>query len=484
MAFGLLAGSRVLGVVELFARRRRVPDEAMLAAMGALGRRLGALLLHAEAERQRERLVDELRSAQAAQRRLLRGQDFLLGAARVLAKASDYTEALDRLAAVAVPPLGDLCLIDVLDDDGRLVRMAARHADPATQPLVEELRVRFGPDPEGGHPSVGVIHTGVSLWSSEMTEEFLRATTRDEDHLRLVLRLQFTSYMSVPLKAHGRILGSLTIVSAGSGRHFVEDDLALVEELAGHAAAVIDRARSHDRDRQAAHALQHSLLPSELPLVAGTVVATRYLPGTEGAEIGGDWYDVIPLDDGAVGLVIGDVAGHDIGAAAEMGQLRNALRAYAICDDSPARVLHQVRHFCEVVGVGRIATVTYARLSPSGELRVARAGHFAPLIRRASGDVETVSPSPAPPLGMDSDPPDEALADLQPGDSLILHTDGLVERRHVSLDEGLDGLAALLASSGSLMPEALCDHIVDRLLSPGDRSDDVALLVLRMQEPQ
>jgi stage II sporulation SpoE-like protein/GAF domain-containing protein len=432
------------------------------------------------AERQRERMAEELRSAHATQRHLLRAQEFLLGAARVLAQASDYAEALNRLAAVAVPPLGDLCLIDVLDDDGRLLRMAARHADPDQQAIVEQLRTRYGPDPEGGHPSVDVIHTGQSMWSSEMTEEFLQATTRDEHHLLLVHQLQFTSYMSVPLTSRGRVLGSLTIVSAGSGRRFVEEDLLLVEELAGHAAAVIVRARSHDRDRDAAHTLQRSLLPSQLPVVAGIAIAARYLPGTEGAEIGGDWYDVIPLDDGAVGLVIGDVAGHDIGAAAEMGQLRNALRAYAICDDSPARVLHQLRHFCEVVGVERIATVTYIWLSPAtGELRSASAGHFAPLIRRASGAIEATDHWPAPPLGIESDPPPEAQARIGPGDIVILHTDGLVERRDADLDEGLDRLIALVGAAPSLDPGAVCDFVIAGMLPPDTRSDDVALLVLQ-----
>jgi serine/threonine-protein kinase RsbW len=274
----------------------------------------------------------------------------------------------------------------------------------------------------------------------------------------------------------------LTLVSAGSGRRFGESDLALAEELAGHAAAVIDRARRHDREREAAHTLQRSLLPDELPLVAGVASAARYLPGTEGAEVGGDWYDVIPLAHGAVGVAIGDVAGHDMGAAAEMGQLRNVLRGYAVRDDSPATVLHDLRRFCEVVGIERIATVAYLWLSPAtGRVRVASAGHFPAVVRRRTGAVELLGVSPAPPLGLESPPPPETEAQLERGDAVVLFTDGLVERRGAHPDDGLERLTSTIASAPDGEPEALCDLIIARVVEPGARDDDVALLVLARQ---
>lgn len=480
-AFPVLDGSAVVAVIELFSASRREPDDGLLAAMGVIGERLGQLQAHAEAERERERLLEELRSAHEAERSLLRAQDFLLRAARALAHAEDYTEALDRLAAVAVPLLGDLCLIDVLADDGTLIRMAARHADPAKQRVVDELRTEFPPDPHGSHPSVEVIRTGQSRWAADMPEDFLRATTRDQRHLELVRQLAFTSYMSVPLTAEGRVLGALTLVSAGSGRRFGEADLALAEELAGHAAAVIDRARRYDREREAAHALQRSLLPEVLPTVAGVTAAARYLPGTEGAEVGGDWYDLVPLGEAMVGLAIGDVAGHDIGAAAEMGQLRNVLRAYALRDDAPASVLDELRRFCRITGVERMATVAYASLSTAtGELRVATAGHLPPLIRRGSGAVEVVAVSPAPPLGLAGDAPVEASVHTEPGDVVVLFTDGLVERPGAHLDEGIGRLAAALGSVDG-DPETLCDLVLERVIAPGQRSDDVALLAVARQ---
>jgi PAS domain S-box-containing protein len=478
-AFSIRAPTGVIGVLELFTGTRTEPDEALLASTAVIGRRLGDIWLHVEAERERAQLHADLRSTQAAQQDLLRAQHFLLHAARVLAEAGDYAEALNRLAAVAVPVLADLCLIDVAADDGTVVRMAARHADPAKQAVVDELRRAYPPDPNGTHPGVEVIGSGQSRWSSDMSEDFLRATTRDERHLALVRQLGFTSYMSVPLTFGGTVLGALTLVSAGSGRHFEAGDLVLAEELAGHAAAVIDRARRHDREREAAHTLQRSLLPDKLPQLAGIAAAARYLPGSAGAEVGGDWYDVIRLPDGGVGLVIGDVAGHDMGAAAEMGQLRNALRAYAVGHDSPSVVLHELRRFCDLVGIERIATVAYLTLSPvTGQLRVASAGHVPPLVRRLSGTVEILNVESAPPLGIESASPTEVETYLAPGEVVVLVTDGLVERRTADLGAGLDRLSRAVMAAQTEGPEMLCDLIVDALVESGGRGDDIALLVV------
>jgi serine/threonine-protein kinase RsbW len=324
------------------------------------------------------------------------------------------------------------------------------------------------------------MRTGQSVWSAEMPEDFLRATTRDEHHFDLVSKLGFTSFMSVPLAAGDRVLGSLTLVSAGSGRRFQESDLDLVEELAGHAAAVIDRARRHDREREAAHALQRTLLPDQLASVAGVATAAGYLAGTEGAEVGGDWYDAIPLPSGAVGLVIGDVAGHDIGAAGVMGQLRNALRAYAVREESPAAVLDQLREFAEVLDIDRIATVAYLWLSPlTGELRVASAGHLPPLLRRRSGEVELIEITPAPPLGVPSAAPAEARFALDVDDTVILLTDGLIETRGEDFDQGVDNLRALIEGLGDVSPLDLCDQILAWRLGTARREDDMCLLAAR-----
>ncbi|HET9731277.1 MAG TPA: SpoIIE family protein phosphatase [Acidimicrobiales bacterium] len=411
---------------------------------------------------------------------LVRTQEFLLQSARALAEAADYTDALDRLAEVAVPLLGDLCLIDVLREDGELARMSARHADPAKQPLVDELGSRYPPDPAGSHPAVDVIRTGRSHWSSDMPRAFLAKTTRDARHLELVQLLGFTSYMAVPLRSGETILGSLTLVSAGSGRRFSHEDLALAQELAAHAAAVIDRARSLDREKQAAHELQSALLPATLPDLAGFEVAARYVPGAETAEVGGDWYDVIPLPDGRVALAIGDVAGHDIGAAAVMGQLRNVTLAYALRDGQPAAVVAELRRFCELAPVERMATVAYCRLDPSsGTLTALSAGHPAPLVRRADGSVETVAVDPSPPLGVAADEAAERDVVIGAGDTLLLFTDGLIERRDASVEARLEQLAGVVAALPAMAAAGVCEAVLDAMAPDGDRADDIAVLVIR-----
>jgi hypothetical protein len=372
-----------------------------------------------------------------------RSREFLLRASRVLAEARDLQETLERLATMAVPILGDLCLIDMLVEGGSLKRVVARHASPEFQSLADQLRDQFSPDPQGHHPSVQVIRTGTSMWSSDMSANFLQRTTRGDDHLAVVNRLGFTSYMSVPLIASGRVLGSVTLVAAGSGRHFGESDLALAEELAQQVAAVIDRARVYDREREVARTLQGSLLPDRLPELPGITAAARYLPSTEGARVGGDWYDVIPVAPGCVGLVVGDVVGHDLTAVTVMGQLRNALRAYARLDPDPASSLRQLGGFTEQFGLERSGTVLFGVLQlPAGTLTLASAGHPPPLVVPTTGAPWFVDLDPGPLLGVAPMhyPLHEVL--LGPGDLVVFYTDGLVEDRDTGSGRGWTGCSA------------------------------------------
>jgi PAS domain S-box-containing protein len=471
-AFPLRAGRRTVGVIELFSTAERPVDEAMQEDMAKIGARLGELLERGEVERERERLRQE-------QERLLLSQDFLLDAARVLAEAAGYAEVLHRLAAIAVPSLADVCLIDVLGDDGNFETMAARHADPAKQHLADELR-QYPPQLGGPHPSAEVVRTLRSQLAEEVPEAFLAATVDDDDHLAILRQLGFSSYMCVPLVAEGRCLGTLTLVSAGSGRRFDKADLSLAEQLARQAAAVVHRARHHDREREVAHLLQRSLLPEKLPDVPGFEVAVRYLAGTDEADVGGDWYDVVPLRGGGAGFAIGDVEGHDIGAAAIMGQLRNALRAYALSGQRPAAVIDEMRRFFDMVEVERTATLLYATFSPSaGTLLVSSAGHPPPLLLRQTGSVEVLRLDPEPPLGVAGPASAETVVALRPGDTVVLFTDGLVERPGASVEEGIDVVLSTLEGNGLAGPETVCDLIVGKATAPSDRRDDMAFLVFR-----
>jgi len=429
-------------------------------------------------------LVEEfgLRAAAAIENALLHGrlqeaertESFLLEAAKTLATATGYVETLDRLAALALPRLGDLCLIDVSAEDGSIVRLVTRHAEASKQPLADRLRWQYPPDPDGNHPSVEVIRHGETQWGNDMAPEFWAATSRGEDHLRLMTSLGFTSYMAIPLRAAGEVLGSLTLV--GTSRRFVPADRALAEELAGHVANVLVKARRYEEEHRTAHVLQTSLLPERVPSVPGLSMAVRYQPGTSGLEVGGDFYDATVLPGGQLWLMIGDVAGHDRGAVAIMGQLRSAARALAAQSGDPRRLVESLQRSWDLLGFGRIATATFCRLDPAdGELAIASAGHPPPLVV-AGGRARYLSVKPSTPLGVPAEPAPAWRGRLDPGSILVLYTDGAIEQRGTELDAGMARLADL-AVSVPPDPEALCQRVVEAL--PAEREDDVALLAVR-----
>lgn len=467
--------------VEIFLKDGRVLQGEVAPISGPGGNHLGRIWFlrdetqRIESERQRAVLLERLHQAR-------RAQDFLLRASDVLARASGYVETLERLAAVAVPTLGDLCLIDVLTDDGRVLRMAARHADPELQPLADELCRDYPPDLESGHPGAAVIADGQSRWSDSMPEDFLAATTRDERHLWLVKALGFTSYMSVALIAEDTVLGSMTVVSAGSGRRFGPADLQLTEELAGRVALVVAKTRRYEREQRTSHTLQASLLPSALPEPSGVSMAVRYLPGTRGAEVGGDFYDAVPLHRDSLAIVVGDVAGHDVTAAATMGQLRTAYRALIRRAAGPADMMRLLQDSWDDLGTDRIATATFGEIEPrTGRLRLVSAGHPPPCIV-VDGKASFLPVESSVPLGMSLGLPtgdiEEWDGQLPVGAALVLYTDGLIEERSRDISEGMAALLAAAEVAGTNDPEILADRLLSQVAGES-RGDDVALLVLR-----
>jgi len=231
--------------------------------------------------------------------------------------------------------------------------------------------------------------------------------------------------------------------------------------------------------RSAADVLQRSLLPDRLPSVEGVELAGRSLPGQLGHHVGGDWYDVIPLPTGELGLVVGDVVGHDLAAATAMGQLRNTLRAYALDDASPARVLTRLNRAADLLDVVELATCIYAILDPGTlAVRWSSAGHLAPLVSDESGTAGLAAVDPGPPLGALPEPSYvDSVLQLRPGDALVLYTDGLVERRGEAIDAGLADLAAIRGPHPSA--DAMCDLLVSTLIGDRARADDVTLLVVQ-----
>jgi serine phosphatase RsbU (regulator of sigma subunit)/anti-sigma regulatory factor (Ser/Thr protein kinase) len=236
------------------------------------------------------------------------------------------------------------------------------------------------------------------------------------------------------------------------------------------------------RERGMAETLQRSLLPDRLPEVPGVRLAARYVPGAVGTQVGGDWYDVIPLPSGEIGLVMGDVVGHDLDAAASMGQLRNALRALAAEGAAPHTVLERLNRLCLHQGLGGMATVLYAVLDPVlGTLRVANAGHYPPLL---AGDGRRVflESAPCPPIGAVREASfTSAVHRLPTGSLLVLYTDGLVERRDVDVQTGMTRLASLVGGPEAEDLEELCDVLLSGMLGGSAPDDDVAVLTVAAQ---
>ena len=385
VAFPLVAEAGVIEVIEMYSRHPHRASPRLLDGLASIGRQIGQHLDHAHTE---SRLREEERM-----------RSFLLEAATMLSGSTDYADSLSRLAAIAVPEMADLCLIDVKEADGTISRMAAVHSDPEKAGLVEELEERYPPAKGSSHPTNSVMATGTSRWSPNMSDEYLRRTTRDERHFQIVKKLGMQSYMCVPLKDGDEVLGAITLVSAGSGRRFHAHDLALPEELATRAANVVMSAQRHETEHQVAHQLQRLLLPEHLPEVPGFDICVRYTAGARGRR-GGDFYDVVRLPRDRIGLLIGDVEGHDTVAAATMGQLRSASRALAGQVHKPCELIDALRWSWHLLGFTRFATALVVRLDPhTGEVSMASAGHLPPAHVRAGGEAHFADVGPFASIG-------------------------------------------------------------------------------------
>jgi serine phosphatase RsbU (regulator of sigma subunit)/anti-sigma regulatory factor (Ser/Thr protein kinase) len=306
------------------------------------------------------------------------------------------------------------------------------------------------------------------------------ADVNHADILNPILREKgIRSLLGVPLIVEAEVLGVLHVGTL-TPRGFTDDDAALLQLAAARAAPEIERARlghALEREHRLAVALQRSLLPEHLPDVSGVTVAARYFPARN--EVGGDWYDVIDLDGGRVGLAIGDVVGHGVGAAALMGQLRIAVRAYAIEGLEPGAVLERVNRLLHTIRGRGMATAMYAVFdTESGELQIASAGHPPPLVAPRGGPPYFVRIAPGPPLGAIAHPSfPNNTATLAGEEILLFYTDGLVEVRGEPLQQGLGRLAA--ASGEATSADAICVDVTRALVDPSGAEDDVALVALR-----
>jgi serine phosphatase RsbU (regulator of sigma subunit)/FixJ family two-component response regulator/anti-sigma regulatory factor (Ser/Thr protein kinase) len=293
------------------------------------------------------------------------------------------------------------------------------------------------------------------------------------------------SLIAAPLMAGEQPLGAL-LLGSRVARRFGEDDLVVLGLSADRAAIAIQHARSYEHERGLVEVLQHHLLPDRLPQAPALAMAARYRPSERAAQVGGDWYDAIVLPGGSVGLAIGDVVGHGVRAATLMGELRAALRAYALVEpQSPAGALARLNALvASTHGASMVATVLYMVIDPEGaRVRFASAGHLPPLAMSADGVTRFLEHLPAPPLGaVEHAGFRDWESELSAGSTVLLYTDGLVERRGEAIDVGLQRLRTALSTAPSDL-ERLCSHVLARAPGGPGVSDDMALLAVRLSAP-
>ncbi|MGK5497593.1 SpoIIE family protein phosphatase [Streptomyces sp. URMC 125] len=390
---------------------------------------------------------------------------------------------------------GELPRPDRLPDSPLLqLGAAAKTSGPAVEALLRVGReVTFPPE--------SVFGRVLSSAAPHMTlteEELHSATCSTDPALAAAAPPDADSVLVVPLRARGVVLGLLVLSRSGGRAPFDRDDLALTMELTGRAGISLDNARLYARERESALMLQRSLLPQRVPSPPGVQVAYRYVPGGSRAEAraeaGGDWFDVISLAGGRVALVVGDVMGHGMRAAATMGRLRTAVRTLAGLDLPPAELLRRVNDLADDLAPGPdeplMATCVYAVYDPSTRrCTLASAGHLPPLLlagRRDEGwAVASVEAPSGVPLGIDGVEFESVELEVEEGAVLALYTDGLIEHRGEDITEGLDRLVSLLAGlPRQPFLEDICDRVLDGMApggtGPADSADDVALLMARL----
>jgi len=386
----------------------------------------------------------------------------------------------EQLVRILVPELAEVAVLHLLDARGEPQLQAVAAGDPA-----EEAAVRAWLETEGAlnrtsrYGVHAVVRSGQTEVLPEIPDELLHeiaGTPERAQRLRLVLR---GSGLVVPLIASGRTLGALSISRT---ERYGERELETALDIARRAALGLDNAARFAFERELAATLQRSLLPRELPASPLLTSASRYLAGARGTSIGGDWYDLLEVDDGMV-LVVGDVMGRGVSAAAVMGQLRAAVRAFALEGHPPGRVLQLLDRVVHAMGDLHFTTCLVGRLDPAaGTLCLASAGHLSPVLVAADGSASLVALDPGLPLGVGGLEPVESEVRLGPGSAVLLYTDGLVEEVGEDVDEGLERLVR--AASGPLeSADELCERVLQRMGRADGTDDDTALLALLLVDP-
>jgi anti-anti-sigma factor len=425
--------------------------EADLALVGEVARRAALAVDNARIYEAEQTARDAAERARTRTERLQRVTAALGAAlteeevARVVVE--EAMEALSAVAGAAVLRRGD---------EGEVI-LASGYPDDLLH-----AGMRFSVN--GPSPLAAVLRSGEELWL-ESADDWIRRFGVPREELR-------AAGLGLPLRIGGEVVGAIGFRFGQDDRPFSEGERLLARTLATQCALALERARLYESERHAAEVLQRALLPAGLPPPVAARLDVRYLPAA-GGRSGGDFYDVLELEDGSLSLVVGDVVGHGMEAAAVMGQLRSAWRAFALEGVGPAALVGRLSRFAERVEGASVATVACAVLDGS-ELAYACAGHPPPLLRPPGAPAEYLMEGRGPPLGVSSEPYREGRVSLAPESLVLLYTDGMIERDR-DLERGMRDLAALVGE-GPADPRALLGRLAARV-GP-DPADDCALLAL------
>jgi serine phosphatase RsbU (regulator of sigma subunit) len=430
--------------------------------------------------------VTERRRLLERERAATKRSQFLARAGEILESSLDYETTLRNVAAVAVPDVSDWCAIHLLSDAGEVRLMAAAHSDPAREQLAWDLDARWPTRVDAPGGAAAVIRSGQGEAHSTITDEQIEASTPDPELREIIRALGLRSTVVAPLRASGRTFGAITFVAAESGR-FSPEDVDIAEEIARRAGLAIENARLYTERARIAHTLQAELLPARMPPIPGATVAVRYRAAGELNEVGGDFYDVFERRDGDWALVIGDVSGKGAEAAAVTALARHTVRTASLQPSTPTDLLETLNEALLTQRAGTefctVCVATLASREPAGaSLRIALGGHPPALVQRANGSVEQVG-TPGTLIGVFPDPHlEEVDVALDPGDVVLLFTDGVTEAGPVGEEIGEDGLARLLAGLVGRSPEQIVAAVerasVD--IQAGQPRDDIALIAVRI----
>jgi PAS domain S-box-containing protein len=460
----------------------RAMDEEDRSLLEALAAQIALSVSRLQADAQRT-------AAQAAMVEANQRLQVLADVGRVLSGTLNITEQIDQLTELVVPALADWCWLVVTDDQGRLHEMASAHRDPARREDLEDyvsVMVRVMTDEAGARV---VSRTGRPVVYEHVDWAHLEKALPDPAAQQALTSFGLGSSAIVPLVGRGHTLGALGLFNTTERGPHSAAEVETAIEIGRRAGLALHHARLFGQQRALADALQRSML-TDPPQPGHCEIVVRYVPAAAGAEIGGDWYDAFLQPDGATVLAIGDVVGHDIRAAAAMGQLRGLLRGISFSSGgTPAEVLTGLDRAVEGLQLDTMATALLARLERDAadaaadrvQFRWASAGHPAPVVVAPDGEVRVLDDVPADLLlgvAPDCRREDRVVA-LARGSTVLLYTDGLVERRDRDIDQGTEALVEVLRECADLPLGELCDRVLERLFLP-DAEDDVAVLAVRL----